>query len=104
MSSIVTKITSLVSTLWCNLPLILLAILGISFLIILHELGHFLFAKLFNVRTPSFSIGFGPRVLEKEIGDTTFAIKEIALLIVNRFGKSFLSSLPVYFLMFCLLL
>ena len=79
MSSIVTKITSLVSTLWCNLPLILLAILGISFLIILHELGHFLFAKLFNVRTPSFSIGFGPRVLEKEIGDTTFAISAIPL-------------------------
>ena len=30
-------------------------------LVIVHELGHFLFAKLFNVKAEAFSIGFGPR-------------------------------------------
>lgn len=78
-SALVTKFTNLASTLWCNLPLIILAILGISFLIVLHEFGHFIFAKLFNVRTPSFSIGFGPRLLEKKIGETTFALSAIPL-------------------------
>lgn len=56
---------------------ILYGILGISVLIAFHELGHFLFAKLFNVRAPSFSIGFGPRLLTKKIGETEFAISAI---------------------------
>ena len=81
--AIVTKIFNsipqLISTLVCNFPLILLAILGIGFLIVFHEFGHFLFAKLFNVLVPSFSIGFGPRIIEKKIGETTFAISAIPL-------------------------
>lgn len=63
----------------CNIPLIALAILGLGFLVLFHELGHFLFAKLFNVYTPSFSIGFGPRLITKKIGDTVFAISAIPL-------------------------
>lgn len=54
-------------------------ILGIGFLIGFHELGHFLFCKLFKIRTPSFSIGFGPRLLKKKIGDTEFALSAIPL-------------------------
>jgi regulator of sigma E protease len=54
-------------------------ILGIGFLIGFHELGHFLFAKLFNIRTPSFSIGFGPRLLSRTIGDTNFSLSAIPL-------------------------
>lgn len=56
---------------------IILGILGFSFLIGFHELGHFLCAKLFNVATPSFSIGFGPRLITKKIGDTEFALSAI---------------------------
>lgn len=58
---------------------ILAGLFGIGFLIGFHELGHFLFAKLFNVRTPSFSIGFGPRLLTKKIGDTEFSLSAIPL-------------------------
>lgn len=54
-----------------------LGLLGISILIAFHELGHFLFCKLFSVKTPSFSIGFGPRILTKKIGDTEFALSAI---------------------------
>jgi regulator of sigma E protease len=65
------------ASLLCNLPLLLIAIVGIGLLIVFHELGHFLFCKLFNVYTPSFSIGFGPRLIEKKIGDTVFALSAI---------------------------
>lgn len=54
-------------------------LIGIGFLIGFHELGHFLFAKLFKVRTPSFSIGFGPQLISKKIGDTQFSISALPL-------------------------
>lgn len=66
-------------TLACNIPFLILAIIGIGFLIAFHELGHFLFCKLFKVSTPSFSIGFGPRIFQKKIGETTFALSAIPL-------------------------
>ncbi len=59
--------------------IIAVGIFGIGFLIGFHELGHFLFAKLFNVKVPSFSIGFGPTLLKKKIGETTFSISAIPL-------------------------
>jgi regulator of sigma E protease len=55
------------------------AILGIGFLIGFHELGHFLFCKLFGIRTPSFSIGFGPKVFSRKVGDTEFILSAIPL-------------------------
>lgn len=57
----------------------LIGILGIAFLIGIHEFGHFLFAKLFNVHTPSFSIGFGPQLISKKIGNTVFSLSAIPL-------------------------
>lgn len=62
-----------------SLFFIFLGIVGISFLVGIHELGHFFFCKLFGVRTPSFSIGFGPRLIEKKIGDTLFSLSAIPL-------------------------
>lgn len=54
-------------------------ILGISMLVAVHEFGHFLFAKLFKVDTPSFSIGFGPQIFSKKIGNTLFSLSAIPL-------------------------
>lgn len=56
-----------------------LGLAGIGFLIGFHELGHFLFCKLFNIHTPSFSIGFGPTIVSKKIGDTQFILAPIPL-------------------------
>lgn len=56
---------------------ILLGFFGMGFLIGFHELGHFLFAKLFKIRVPSFSLGFGPRILTKKIGETEFCLSAI---------------------------
>ena len=58
---------------------ILTGIMAIQGIIAFHELGHWLFCKLFGIRTPSFSIGFGPRLWSKKIGETTFVFSAIPL-------------------------
>ena len=62
-----------------HLSLIIVGIAGIGFLIGFHELGHFVFCKLFRIRTPSFSIGMGPRIIKKKIGETEFALSLLPL-------------------------
>lgn len=62
-----------------RLSFLAIALFGIGFLIGFHELGHFLFCKLFNIITPTFSIGFGPRIFEKKINHTTFTLSAIPL-------------------------
>ena len=57
----------------------MLGILGIGFLIAFHEFGHFIFGKLFNVEIPTFSIGMGPRIFSKKIGETEFILSAIPL-------------------------
>jgi regulator of sigma E protease len=48
-------------------------------LVVVHELGHFLFAKLFKVRADAFSVGFGPVILKKKWGETEFRLSAIPL-------------------------
>lgn len=54
-------------------------ILFIGVLVFFHELGHFLFARLFGVRVETFSIGFGPKLLKYKYKDTVYAISAIPL-------------------------
>lgn len=62
-----------------SMLLFIVGISGIGFLIGFHELGHFVFCKIFRIRTPSFSIGMGPRILTKKIGETEFALSLLPL-------------------------
>jgi regulator of sigma E protease len=48
-------------------------------LVLIHELGHFIAAKLMGVRVERFSIGFPPRLFGKKIGDTDYCISAIPL-------------------------
>jgi len=48
-------------------------------LVVVHELGHFLFAKLFKVRADAFSVGFGPVIFKKKWGETEFRVSAIPL-------------------------
>ena len=54
---------------------IIIAIILFSFIIIIHELGHFLLAKANGIRVDEFSLGLGPTLVGKEIGGTKFSIK-----------------------------
>ena len=49
-------------------------LLAIMILVFIHELGHFLFAKLFKMRVDKFSIGFPPKVIGKKVGDTEYVL------------------------------
>ena len=54
---------------------IIFAILMFSVLIFVHELGHFMTAKLFGVQVNEFSMFMGPAVWKKQIGETLYAIR-----------------------------
>jgi regulator of sigma E protease len=58
---------------------VLVAILGLIFLIIVHELGHMLTAKALGVRVPEFGVGFGPPLVKKKIGNTIYSFRIILL-------------------------
>ncbi len=46
----------------------------IGVLIFVHEFGHFIFAKAFDVKVLRFSIGFGPRLLGFTYGETEYVV------------------------------
>lgn len=52
---------------------ILLAILFFGLIILVHEAGHFSFAKLFKVKVNEFSIGMGPKILSRKKGETRYS-------------------------------
>ena len=58
---------------------ILVAIIGLGLLIVLHEGGHFLVARLCGMRVERFSIGFGPTLIGFKRGETLFQIAPIPL-------------------------
>lgn len=55
------------------------AVLLFGFLIFIHELGHFLAAKISSVRVLKFSIGFGPKIIGKKIGETEYLLSTVPL-------------------------
>jgi regulator of sigma E protease len=64
-------------------------IIVLGVLIFVHELGHFLFAKLFGVRVLKFSLGFGPKIVGKVIGETEYVISAFPLGgYVKMFGEN----------------
>ncbi len=64
-------------------------IIVLGVLIFVHELGHFLFAKLFGVRILTFSLGFGPKLIGRVIGETEYVISAFPLGgYVKMFGEN----------------
>jgi len=58
---------------------LLASLIMIVILIIFHELGHFLIAKLMKVKVTCFSLGVGPKILGFSIGDTEYRLSLIPL-------------------------
>ncbi len=53
---------------------IIAVIFVLGVMILIHELGHFLAAKYFDVRVDAFSFGFGPRLFGKKVGETDYRV------------------------------
>ena len=54
-------------------------IITISLVVIVHEFGHFIVAKIFNVSIEKFSVGFGKVLYKKQFGLTEFSLRLIPL-------------------------
>lgn len=57
---------------------------GIGLVIFVHELGHFIAARICKVRVETFSMGFGPKLISKKHGDTLY---QLALLPIGGFVR-----------------
>lgn len=57
-----------------NILYIIYAILGFSLLIIVHEFGHFIMAKVNGIRVEEFSIGMGPKIFSVKGKETKFSL------------------------------
>jgi regulator of sigma E protease len=58
---------------------ILLFIVILIVLVIVHEFGHFITAKMTKMRVDEFAFGFPPRLFGKKIGETTYSFNAIPL-------------------------
>ena len=54
-------------------------IIVIGVLVFVHELGHFIFAKMFGVRVLKFSLGFGHKLVSKKWGETEYLVSAFPL-------------------------
>ncbi|MBC7963391.1 MAG: site-2 protease family protein, partial [Steroidobacteraceae bacterium] len=59
--------------------MVVYAIIVLGVLIFVHELGHFLFAKMLGVSVEKFSLGFGPKLFGKKIGETEYLLSAFPL-------------------------
>lgn len=72
-------IISFIANIWGNVWPYLVAILMFVLLIIIHEFGHFIAAKITGVRVNEFAVGFGPKLLKKKWGETLYSVNLIPL-------------------------
>ena len=58
---------------------IILAVIALSFLILIHELGHFIAARKAGVKVQEFSIFMGPKLYSWQRGETKYSIRAIPM-------------------------
>jgi len=58
---------------------ILQLVVGIGFVVFVHELGHFLIAKRVGIKVEQFALGFGPRILGIKRGETDYRVNLVPL-------------------------
>jgi regulator of sigma E protease len=61
----------------------------LGLLIFVHEFGHFIWAKFFGVKVLKFSLGFGPKLLGRQFGETEYLVSAFPLGgYVKMFGEN----------------
>jgi len=58
---------------------IIATIFVIGLLVFFHELGHFITAKLVGMKVHEFALGFGPKLISKQSGETLYSVRAIPL-------------------------
>lgn len=58
---------------------IILFVFLLSVIVLIHEFGHFISAKLFNVYVQEFSIGMGPKIFSKKGKETEYSIRALPI-------------------------
>ena len=58
---------------------VIFALIVFSLIIFVHELGHFLTARLFKVKVHEFAIGMGPKIFSKQKGETKYSVRAIPI-------------------------
>lgn len=58
-----------------TLVTILIAVLVFGAIVLIHEAGHFTVAKLCKIKVNEFSIGMGPKIISKKLGETAYSIR-----------------------------
>ena len=58
---------------------ILATVFVFGLLVFVHELGHFITAKLTGMRVDEFAVGFGPRLVSFRYGETVYSIRIVPL-------------------------
>lgn len=61
------------------MPSMIVFLIVLSVLIVVHELGHLLMARQMGIRVEKFSLGFGPQLLRRMIGQTEFCLSVLPL-------------------------
>src|SRR5205809_5153602 len=59
---------------WVGVVLFVVAILVV---VLVHESGHFAFAKAFQIKVEEFFVGFGPRLWSIRRGETEYGVKAL---------------------------
>jgi regulator of sigma E protease len=54
--------------------MIVFVLIGLSLLVFVHEAGHFLVAKFFNMKVDEFGFGLPPRLWGKQVGETVYSL------------------------------
>ncbi len=58
---------------------IIIAILIFGLIVTVHEFGHFICAKLSGIKVLEFSVGMGPKLLQKTKGETAYSLRLLPL-------------------------
>lgn len=64
---------------WGKVWTVGVAILFFGLIILIHESGHFLFARLFKVKVNEFSIGMGPVLFKRKKGETQLSLRALPI-------------------------
>ena len=58
---------------------IIIALLIFGLIVTVHEFGHFICAKLSGIKVLEFSIGMGPKIVQKQMGETMYSLRWIPM-------------------------